>query len=307
MSSNMGDDKGSVTILMAMIAAVILTIGLGFNWLVKEHMRTSEGLKEKAAAIVKARSAYDTLSYLLFTGRIMEGEIIFEKNGITTLRSIPLDGTEIMLGEGVSVRVQDSNGRLSLTTLNPEALERLVRNESDASTGAVFTASFLDWTDRDDTARMNGAEARYYEGQGSPYHPRNYDVQYLSELAFIRGMDEDLFRRVSSSITILPTTGFNPNTASDAVLKAFLNINDSGLASIRNYLKQNRITSKEELFRLTGKIYQPEEGQLWFIPSYQMDIEVSVGAPRSLYRIKAGLTAAQAVFYPSFIHYWQEG
>lgn len=302
----MRNDTGSVTILLAMIAAVILTIGLGFNWLVKEHIRTSESLREKTAAIIKARSAYDTLIYLLLTGQIMEKEVRFEEREVTSLRSLPLDWTEVMISEGVFVRVQDSNGRLSLTTANPDALRRLVTNESDASTGAVVMDSFLDWIDRDDMARVNGAEKQYYEGQGLPHAPRNHEVQYLGELRFIRGMNDYLYKRLCTSVTVLQTTGFNPNTANDAVLKAFLNINDSGVASIRNYLRGGTIRSKEELFRLTGKSYEPKSWRSWFVPSYQMDITVSVGVPRSLYKIKAGLSPGQGLFYPYFVHYWQE-
>ncbi len=302
----MGNERGSITILLSLIAVVILTIGLGFNWLVREHMRTSEGLREKALGILKARSGYDLLIYLLLTGRITENAVYFNEPELTPLKSVPLDGRQAEMAEGVFVSIQDSNGRLSLIQASPDTLQRLVRNESNASTAAVVTASFIDWIDRDDVPGVNGAEANYYAGIGAPWRPRNYEIQYLSELACIRGMTEGLDRRLLPSLTILPTTGFNPNTAGDAVLKAFLNVDDSGLAGIRNYLQRRTIVSKEDLFRLTGRTFDPPKEEKWFIPSNQMDVVVTVGAPRSLYRIRAGLSVNQSLFYPYAVHYWQE-
>ena len=302
----MGNERGSVTILIALLAAVILSIGLGFNWLVKEHVRTSEGLRDKAEAIIKTRSAYDALIYIILTGHITEKEIVVNQSGITDLKSIPLNGSEVTISDGVFVRVQDSNGRLSLTTLSPEALQRLVNNETDSTRGALFMDSFLDWIDRDDLARVNGAEAPYYRSQDLPYTPQNYDLQYLEELALIRGVDADLYKRLTPSLTILPNTGFNPNTAGDSVLKAFLNIDDYRVAKIREYAARKTIKTMPELVALTGKMLYLEDQKGWFVPSFYIDVIVRTGNPRSLYKISTGLTTNPGLFYPYFIHYWQE-
>ncbi|HVO67144.1 MAG TPA: hypothetical protein VMT12_11720 [Syntrophales bacterium] len=306
MKNYTSNERGSVTILIALLAAVILAIGLGFNWLVKEHIRTSEGLRDKAEAIIKTRSAYDTLIYIMLTGQITENGIVIAQSDITDLKSIPLDGSEVMISDGVFVMAQDSNGRLSLTARNQEALQRLVTNETDSERGAIFTDSFLDWISQGDMARVNGAKAPYYRNHGFPYTPRKYDLQYLEEMKLIRGVDADLFSRLASAVTILPTTGFNPNTAGDSVLKAFLNIDDSKVAKIRDYVARKTIRAMPELVALTGKMLYLEKQKGWFAPSYYMDIIVRTGSPRSLYKISAGLTIGEGTFYPYFIHYWQE-
>lgn len=302
----MNKEKGSVTILMALLAAVILAIALSFSWLVKEHIRTSEGLREKAEAIIKTRSAYDTLIYLMLTGQVTENKIMISQSGITGLKSIPLNGEEVMIEEGVFVRVQDSNGRLSLTTPNPEALQRLVGNETDADRAAIFIDSFQDWIGRGDIARLNGAKASYYSSQGFSYSPRNYDLQYMEELALIRGVDDDLYKKIYPSLTILPNTGFNPNTAGDAVLKAFLNIDDIRVMQLKSYIARRTITSMPELISLTGKMLYLKQPEGWFVPSSFLDIVIRTGHPKSFCRISAGLTTGSGIFYPYFIHYWRE-
>ncbi|MEN6433407.1 MAG: hypothetical protein ABFD06_11160 [Smithella sp.] len=302
----MSNERGSVTILIALLAAVILALGLSFNWLVKEHIRSSESLRDKAEAIIKTRSAYDTFIYLMLTGQMTENKILVAQSGITNLKSIPLDGSEVMISDGVFIRVQDSNGRLSLTTQTPDALQRLVSNETDPARAAIFMDSFLDWIDRDDLARVNGAEAPYYRSQGFPYTQRNYDLQYMEELVLLRGVDADLYKRISPFLTIMPNTGFNPNTAGDAVLKATLSIDDSRVEKIKSYVAKKTIKTMPELVALTGKMFYLEKPEGWFMPSYYLDVIVRTGIPRSLCKISTGLTMRSGTFYPYFIHYWQE-
>ncbi|MFZ1980803.1 MAG: hypothetical protein WAU61_05800, partial [Smithella sp.] len=285
----MGNERGSVTILIALLAAVILALGLSFNWLVKEHIRSSESIREKAEAIIKTRSAYDTLIYLMLTGQVTENKIMISQSGITNLKSIPLDGSEVMIEEDVFIQAQDSNGRLSLTTLNQDALKKLVSNETDPATAAIFIDSFQDWIDRGDLARINGAKAPYYTSHGFAYTPRNYDLQYLEELSLIRGVDADLYKKIYPSLTILPNTGFNPNTANDSVLKAFLSIDDSKVAKIKSYAAKKVITTMPELIALTGKMLYLEQPEGWFMPSSYLDIIVRTGSPRSFYKISTGL------------------
>jgi general secretion pathway protein K len=302
----MSNERGSVTILIALLAAVILALGLSFNWLVKEHIRSSESLRDKAEAIIKTRSAYDTFIYLMLTGQMTENKILVAQSGITNLKSIPLDGSEVMISGGVFIRVQDSNGRLSLTTQTPDALQRLVSNETDPARAAIFMDSFLDWIDRDDLARVNGAEAPYYRSQGFPYTQRNYDLQYMEELALLRGVDADLYKRISPFLTIMPNTGFNPNTAGDSVLKATLSIDDSKVEKIKSYVAKKTIKTMPELVALTGKMFYLEKPEGWFMPSSYLDVIVRTGISRSLCKISTGLTMRSGTFYPYFIHYWQE-
>jgi general secretion pathway protein K len=302
----MGNERGSVTILIALLAAVILALGLSFNWLVKEHIRSSESIREKAEAIIKTRSAYDTLIYLMLTGQVTENKIMISQSGITNLKSIPLDGSEVMIEEDVFVQAQDSNGRLSLITLNQDALKKLVSNETDPATAAIFIDSFQDWIDRGDLARINGAKAPYYRSHGFAYTPRNYDLQYMEELSLIRGVDADLYKKIYPSLTILPNAGFNPNTANDSVLKAFLNIDDSKVAKIKSYAVKKVITTMPELIALTGKMLYLEQPEGWFMPSSYLDIIVRTGSPRSFYKISTGLSIGSGIFYPYFIQYWRE-
>jgi general secretion pathway protein K len=303
---NIRGNSGSATVLMMLIASVMITIGLGFNWLVREHIRASEGLKNKAEAILKARSAYDTLIYLLLNGLVSPKEIIIVGgDGITELKTLPLNGQPIPLAEDLQVRIQDSKGMLSLASLRPPVLERMIRNTAISDDAAIAASSLLDWIDADDLSRLNGAEAAYYRGQGLPYVPRNFALQYKDELGFIRGFDKGVYEIIRPYLTMLPATGFNPNTASDAVLKAYLDIDEEPLKTLKEYMSQKAVASAPELFALTGRRI-PGTGEDDFYPSNFLEITVQAGAPQTIYRINAGLNLVQNRYSPYSVVSWSE-
>jgi len=295
---------GSATILMTLIAAVIVTVGLGFNWLVREHIQASEGLKNKAEAILKARSAFDTVIYLLLNGQISWKEVILVGGtDITELKTLPLDGQKVSFSEDLSVQIQESNGMLSLSSLNVVALERLIRKVTGLDNVSGPINSLLDWIDVDNLSRINGAEEFYYKGQGLPYVPRNYALQYKEEVGFIKGFENGLYGKLQPYLTMLPSSGFNPNTASDAVLLAYLDINEESLKTLKEFMSKKAIASDIELFALTGRWLGGEDN---FYPSTFMEVTVRAGAPKSIYSIRAGLRVTQNIYSPYSVIYWSE-
>ena len=292
---------------MMLIAAVIITVGIGFNWLVREHIRASEGLKNKAEAILKARSAYDTVVYLILNGSVLPREIVVMGGGdISQIKTLPLNGQEVSLSDDVRIRIQESNGLLSLNTINRHPFERLIKRMGFPDTAAIAIDSLSDWLDVDSFSRVNGAEELYYKGFGLPYGSRNYAVQYMEEIRFIRGFGEELYGKLQPYVTMLPSTGFNPNTASDEVLKAYLDIDEEYLKTLKDYMAKKPVQSDGELFTLTGKRITGDEDSIYFVPSVFMDITVSVGQPKSIYTIKAGLRVVQKKDSPYSVLYWRE-
>jgi len=285
-----------------------MTVGLGFNWLVREHIKASMGLRNKAEAILKARSAYDTLIYLMLNGQMSPKEVILSgAQDLTALTSIPLNGKAVALAEELSVEVQDSNGLLSLSTnVNSQAMERLISNVAKVDNPSIPVNSFLDWIDSSDTTRINGAGKFYYRQQQLPYQTRNYALQYKEEMTFVRGIGRDIYMKIEPYLTILPSSGFNPNTAKDEVLKAYLDIGYESLTVLKEYMTKMPVTSSETLFFLTGRQLTSTLEASHFSPSRFMEITVRAGKDRSLYTIKAGLLLVSDINTPYSVLYWCE-
>lgn len=288
---------------MMLIAAVIVTVGLGFNWLVREHIRASEGLKNKAEAMLKATSAFDTVIYLILNGQFTQKEVIIVGGtDITELKTLPLNGQAIPLTEDLQVQIQDSNGMISLVTLGTGPLERLIKRTENLDSAAGQVNCLLDWIDTSDLTRVGGAGSFYYRSQGLPYVPRHYALQYKEEVGFIKGFDNGLYSKIQPYLTLLPSSGFNPNTASDAVLMAYLDINEESLKTLKEFMSKKAI-SDWELFALTGRRLGSEDN---FSPSPYMEVTVRAGAPKGIYSIRAGLNIAQNTYSPYSVVYWSE-
>lgn len=300
-------NNGSATILTTLMAAVIVTVGLGFNWLVREHLKASEGLRNKTEAILRARSAYATIIYLVLNGRVAQREIVTAiSNEISELKTLPLDGKKVPFSDDLYVQAQDSNGMLSLVNMNTDAMGRLIKKIGGLDKTSGIIDSFLDWVDVDNFSRVNGAEEFYYRSQEPPYAPRNYPIQYKEEAELIKGMDRELYGKIEPYLTMLPSIGFNPNTASDEVLMAYLDINEESLKVLKDYMLKKPVTSDTELFALTGRMIVTDGEGTYFYPSPFIEITVSVGRPRSIYTIRAGLDTLQNTRSPYGVLYWRE-
>lgn len=301
--------RGSATILSLLISAVVITVGIGFNWLVKEHLRAAEGLKIKAEAMVKAQSAYNTLLYALLSGKTTSREVVFTTGAdFLGIKSIPLDNTGVVVNEDIEIKLQDVNGLLSLTTVDLDALKRLIKNVQTGEDRSVTVGeSFLDWTGNNPLVRPYGAGESYYRVEGRPYGPRHHPLQYKEEFSFIRGMDADLYRKISPFVTIMPNTGFNPNTASDEVLMAYLNIQGDTLGKIRAYMTGRPLSSNTELLTVAGRTLPGGMDMENFVPSQSCEITINVGKPHPVYWIRAGIDTLPGFNLPYSVVYWEQG
>jgi general secretion pathway protein K len=185
-------------------------------------------------------------------------------------------------------------------------MERMIKKVGGMDSASGIIESYLDWIDTDNLTRVNGAEDFYYKGQGLPYVPRNYAIQYKDEIQWIKGMDKELYGKIEPYLTILPSTAFNPNTASDEVLMAYLYINEDFLKVLKEYMSKMPVRSDMELFALTGRRIVSDMEGVNFAPSPFIDITVSVGKPRNIYTIKAGLDTRQNMRSPYGVLYWRE-
>ncbi len=304
--------SGSATLYSLFIAMIILTLAIGFNWIVREHLKASLSLSQKMSALASAYSAYNLLLFTLLPAKVYSKEIEpLKGEQYLGLKRLPLNGTEVLLENAtlevpVRVSLQDSNGLISLITFRTDVFNNLLKLLGvEEEKRRIIIDSYLDWIDQDDFARLNGAEKDYYEREGKP-KPRNYEIQYKEELSFIRGMDRELYKRLEPFITILPNNGFNPNTAKKEVLQAYLDLEDNGtLQSLLDFLSNQTLLSDTQLFQLTGKRIILDEG-VYYYPSRFFEVAIKAGNPDPVYTIRFGLDLRVKTNTPFEILYWKE-
>ena len=118
-------------------------------------------------------------------------------------------------------------------------------------------------------------------------------------------MDYALFTTLSPYVTMLPSTGFNPNTAPNEILMAYLDIGTETLQNLRGYMANRAISSDLEIFSFTGKRIVLDEG-VNFFPSQFWEVTIEAGTPHPLYTIHAGIDMSNGVSSPYSIIYWKE-
>ena len=151
----------------------------------------------------------------------------------------PPQRTELPLGKGfIHYSIQDENGKININTASRDVLTKALAANglSLGSDRDTIVDSILDWIDKDDRHRINGAESDYYRGLSPAYSAKNGPLDSVEELLRVRGVTPELFygseeyqSQESSGaenapglariFTVQRVSQFNPNTAERAVLE----------------------------------------------------------------------------------------
>jgi general secretion pathway protein K len=150
-----------------------------------------------------------------------------------------IERTNIPLGNGViNYQITDENGKVNINSASREVLVKTLeasgieRGEENSS----IADSILDWVDKNENHRLNGAESDYYLSLDPPYKAKNDLFHSLDELLKVRGITEEILYGSSDNdensdtptylglvnfLTIQNVNSFNPNTADPAIMPIF--------------------------------------------------------------------------------------
>lgn len=158
--------------------------------------------------------------------------------------------------EGATIAIQPNIGKVSLVPLNINMFDKLLQY-ADVEVGQrlIILDSLEDWMDNDNFVRLNGAEKQFYN---TPSLPRNAPVQSIDELRMVRGMTDDIWRKVSPYLTLFGVEEIDERFVEDSFLKKILNeFNYEQLNVARtDYLAGNLSTLNaryDEITRYSGR------------------------------------------------------
>ena len=194
---------------------------------------------------------------------------------------VPVDNGEI------NGYIQDQQGAFNLNNLvaggriNRVEFARFCRLLSILGLSPALADALADWLDADDEPHSaNGAEDGYYLAMPAPYLAANQPLTDLSELALVRGFDDQVRARLRPFVTALPRyTQINVNTASAEVLAAM--IDDMDLDVARTLVAQRErayFTSVEDFAsRIPGKLAVPASGVVLASQYFIVTLNVNFG------------------------------
>ena len=255
------NESGIALILVLWVMVLLIALGTEFALSMKTEVNTTRNFKEDAETYYLAKAGInlakaEILSDAQFHSWTEEKGYIFgpvsskkdEDKGEPTTKVQPGEEleapeppqrTELPLGKGfIHYSIRDENGKIDINTASRDILiKALAANGlplgSDRDT---IVDSILDWIDKNDQHRVNGAESDYYQGLSPAYSAKNGPLDSLEELLKIRGVTPELFygseeyqSQESSGtenapglariFTVQGVIQFNSNTAERAVLE----------------------------------------------------------------------------------------
>ena len=106
-------------------------------------------------------------------------------------------------GSEIRIKVYSEQGKININKANEKLLKNMIKyfgmEDEDAQ---KIADEILDWRDRNDSNRIDGAEKGEYADAGLKYGPRNKPFQSIEELQLLLSMTSELYREIESMITI---------------------------------------------------------------------------------------------------------
>jgi general secretion pathway protein K len=142
------------------------------------------------------------------------------------LPAIPVEGGEV---QGT---ILDQQGLFNLNNLvnisgggvNPTYLAAFQRLLAALGLPQELGGALVDWMDANSEAMPGGAEDEYYMNLAKPYRCANRSLSDIGELAWIKGFDARIIKRLEPFVSVLPEsdTKVNVNFAPAEVLMAMV-------------------------------------------------------------------------------------
>ncbi len=173
-----------------------------------------------------------------------------------------------------SVHIDNAAGLIDINSAGENLLWLMVDTlDISENEKAVIVDSILDWRDKDDFHRLNGAENRYYKSLPEPYACKNAAFDSAAELLLVRGIRPELFYdNLKTIVTVIPETKakrrgkrhpshaaakmvgrkININAAPQQLLKALPQLAPQQVQALLNYRASGDFISMEEIRDLIG-------------------------------------------------------
>ncbi len=236
--------EDGIALMMTLWTLVLLiAIAMEFSHSTRTEINTTKNFKEEietyflaeaginlAIAEILQEAEYHTLDE-------ENGEIEF---GRKNLKDIPLSEyrKDIKLGNGsFSYSIEDDNGKLNLNIIPRSTITKMLEL-SGMGTGSLrdtIADSILDWKDKDNLHRFNGAEDDYYLSLSPPYECKDDFFDTVEELLWLKGMSKEIlygteniketgetnqnFIGIYDILTVQNIEFINPNTVDERVLE----------------------------------------------------------------------------------------
>jgi len=259
------NQEGVALLLTLLIIFALVGMTIGFSQESSVELNLAGFARDEARATAAARAGF------AFARSVLEKD----DPEVDSLREDwGAFGKEIPFEQGAEMTVTgsitDESGKINVNNLlteegkiDPAGQQKVERLFSLLGLGEEHLGPLLDWLDRDDVKRMEGAENFYYQGLETPYRCGNGPFVSPGQLTLVKGLGnvslsvESPQERLHDYLTIYSTGKININTAPIPVLQSLHPGIDKGIAeNIVEYRKETNFRTIQEILKVPG--FTPE-------------------------------------------------
>ena len=210
-------ERGIALIVVLWLTVLITVIGSSFAYSMRGEALAARNTMSLAQARAAADGAVERTAFELSRPR-------------TSAEAWNADGQPHAWTDGdiaLTAVAHDESARIDLNAASEPLLKGLLQNVGglDPDTAQQMLDAIIDWRDRDELKRPNGAEAPDYRAAGSKYLPTNAPFESVGELQRVLGITPPLMARIVRTLTVYSRqAGINLATAPREVLLAIPNV-----------------------------------------------------------------------------------
>lgn len=204
------EERGMALVLTLMAVSFLVAITVQLTSSVNLQMQGAGNLRDSVQLDAMNRSGLSLIRAALAADfKKNKHDTEFDSWGDLGRKDAPA-----IFGSGrLNINVTDLSGLLQINALVPEEKDPKKSGELQNKQIAIWKRfltsgrfaidddkkaeelidAIIDWIDKDDNERDNGAESGYYLSLSPSYKPRNGPIPYKEELLLIRGMTKDIF------------------------------------------------------------------------------------------------------------------
>lgn len=234
-------ERGIALIQVLLVSGIIGLLMLQMGLTAREQVARAQALADRAELQLAAQSRESALLYSLLTEPLLRNPA--SENPYAAAWNFQGEPFTV---DGVTFSIQDESGRMRVPERQAGEFERLLL-ALDVAPGRArrLDRQLLELQGSTVATRALGEPQAADAGAGRAAYP----LQDLSQLRLLPDMDDGLYERLLPLLTLYPTPGFNPITASRELLAA--RITGSQLTGLLDARAAGALDS-QALWSLTG-------------------------------------------------------
>lgn len=254
--------KGIALLMVLWVITMLMTLVISFSFLTRTEAHSTIFFKEGTQKRFLAEAGMERAIMEIYHRQTFRTQtVVVEGNEVVRIDGRPYSG-EMAPGR-YDFRLLSESGKIDInkmTDVTGIVLKNLLVNTGiPEAAAAVIVDSILDWTDKDNLRRLNGAEDEYYLSLSFPYRAKNGPFDAVEELLLVKGMSADILfgnserKGIIHYLTIYGTSSkININAAPRELLMALPGLTEDTLKRIVDQREAGEFKTVQDIQAITG-------------------------------------------------------